>query len=108
MSLKHSSIEHIAMLAGAANALSCVTSSDAATNAVLRQIEALANDTPAKPKDKTLAERIAEAKNSEGATAYQTLYGLLKNMCQDPETKIGDLKLVALALGHRGVAVGLV
>lgn len=108
MSLKHSTVEHIAMLAGAANALSSVTNSDAATNAVLNQIQALANDTPVKPKDKTIAERIAEIGNREGASVHQTLFGLLKSMSQDPETKIGDLKLVALALGYRGLAVGLV
>lgn len=108
MPLSQKQIESIQQLAQAASTLSVVTNSDAATRMLLRHIEDVASEgCQKKPVPPTVAERIEKIQQSEDNKPLQ-LYGLLRELSQDPETKLGDLKLIALALGYRGVMAGLV
>lgn len=119
MSLTQSQIQSVQQLAGAAATLTTVTGADQATRGLLRQIEELVNgpapkattqasaSASAEAKKETVADRIEYIQCSE-ANVHIKLYGLLKELSQNPETKLGDMKLVAVALGYRGVMLGMV
>lgn len=119
MFLSQREIEGIQQLAQAAATLTTVTGADAATRGLLRHIEGRVNaaepantvtDTgqcSASAVPATVAERIEKIQQSEGNVHLQ-LCGLLQALSQDPETKLGDMKLIAVALGYKGVMLGMV
>lgn len=115
MSMTQSQIQSVQQLAGAAATLTSVNGADQATRGLLRQIEELVNgpapkaptQASAETKKETVADRIEYIQCSE-ADVHIKLYGLLKELSQNPETKLGDMKLVAVALGYQGVMLGMV
>lgn len=102
MSLTQSTIDQINQLANSAGALIHVTKSDKATNAILKQIEQLAEGpVKAEPKRAPIQDRIEAAK----ANSIRGLYGLFAELAKDQSTTIGELTTVAQELGYKNVGV---